>query len=88
MTPMMYLLPLVLVALLVGGLLLLKKTMPVQKFRQTLQIIGLVCCVLSVIAIIISWSYSRDNAQLFKLTLPALIAMILAGTLRQNKNVK
>ncbi len=84
--PFMYLLPLLLVALLVGGLLLLKKRVPVQQFRQTLQIIGLVCCALSVIALIISWSYSRDNSQLYKLTVPALTAIILTGAWRKNKS--
>lgn len=79
-----YLLPLVLVALLLGGFLLLKKTGPTPQLRRTLQIIALVCCVLSAIAIVVSWSYSRDNAQLYKLSLPAITVLILISTWRKN----
>ncbi len=47
--------------------------------------IGLFFCILSMIAVIISYSYSGDKTQLYKLSLPLIIGIIAVEQIRRSK---
>jgi len=56
---------------------LLKNKFSPEKLKAILIVIGIVCCVLSAIAIALSTYFSKDFTNLFKLSLPLLILIII-----------
>jgi len=85
---LLFIIPIGLAVLLFLGVRLLKNKYQGQKFNQTLQIIGLLFCTMAIIATFISYYYSGDKTQLYKLSLPALIAIIAIEQIRRNKKRK
>jgi uncharacterized membrane protein len=82
---LMYLIPIILAVLLSVVVLLRKNKNPIVKSQHTLQIVGFICCIFAIVAIIISYYYSGDNTQLYKLVLPAMIIMIFVQTRKKNR---
>lgn len=63
----------------------LRKTKPLPKLRRTLQLFGMVCAIASILALCVSFYYSRDATQLFKIAIPVCILILL---LLQNRGAK
>jgi len=80
-----YIIAIALVVLLFLAIPLLKKNYQSEKFKQTLQIIALLFCMLAVIAIFISYYLSGDKTHLYRLSLPVLIGIITIEQFRRNK---
>lgn len=55
-----------------------------QNWTRKLLIVGIICSVLSMIAILLSYYYSGDTTQLFKAALPASILTILVFQFHQS----
>jgi branched-subunit amino acid transport protein AzlD len=82
---LLYFVPIVLAVLIFFGFRILKNKNQSEKLKITLQMIGLFFCILSMIAVIISYSYSGDKSQLYKLSLPLIIGIIAIEQIRRNK---
>lgn len=52
-----------------------------------LRIIGMLCGSLAVVAILLSYYYSGDGTQLFKLSLPVLILILLIVQIKKKNSV-
>jgi len=82
---LLYLIPITVAVLLFFGVRLLKNKNSIRKFKRTFQIIGFVFCIMAIIAIFISYYYSGDQTQLYKLSIPALMVIIAIMQIRRNK---
>lgn len=67
------------------GFIKLRKSPPNPKVRRYLQLFGVVCALGSMLAIVASFYFSRDVAQLYKLALPGSILVLLLVQMRQGK---
>jgi L-asparagine transporter-like permease len=83
-----FVIPVIVAILVFVFVRLLKKKTPNKKLKYRLQFIGICCCVISIVAILASVYYSSDKGQLFKLSLPVLILIILGEQMRQDKKRK
>lgn len=82
---LLYFIPIALAVALFFGIRLLKNNNQSEKFKITLQMIGLIFCILSIIAVFMSYYYSGDKRQLYKLSLPLIIGIIAIEQIRRNK---
>jgi hypothetical protein len=74
-----------LVAIVLFAFIKMRKSPPNPKIRQGLQLSGLVCAIISMVAIVASFYFSRDVAQLYKLALPGCIIVLIVVQMRQGK---
>ncbi|MFZ1675690.1 MAG: hypothetical protein WBP41_20305 [Saprospiraceae bacterium] len=82
---LLYFIPVAIAVILFLGFRILKNKNQSEKLKITLQMIGLFFCIMSMIAVIISYSYSGDKTQLYKLSLPLIIGIIAIGQIRRSK---
>jgi len=64
------------------------KTLTINgKFIRIMKIVGLCCAVLSIIALLVSYyiSPSKDITQLFKISIPMLILLMIFLMMRKNR---
>ena len=74
-----------LMALLVFALVRLRKSPPNPKARRYLQLFGVVCALVSALAIGAAFYFSRDITQLCKLALPGCILVLIVVQMREGK---
>lgn len=82
---LLFFIPIVLAVSLFFGIRLFRNKNQSESFKISMQFIGLFFCILSMIAVFISYSYSGDKTQLYKLSLPLIIGVIAFGQIRGNK---
>lgn len=67
-------------------IVLIQKKKPFnEKQKHQLLLIGIGCCVLAIIAVLISVFISGDKKNLFSLSCPVIILILAAEQMRQNK---
>jgi L-asparagine transporter-like permease len=74
-----------LLAIVLFAFIKMRKSPPNPKLRQGLQLFGVVCAIISMVAIVASFYFSRDVAQLYKLALPGCIIVLIVVQMRQGK---
>ena len=58
-----------------------------QKYSRVFIIVGILCAAIAMIAIFLSFYFSGDKTQLYKLGIPAMILIILAFCNKKNKHL-
>lgn len=56
-----------------------------EKLKHQLLLIGIACCAISIIAVVISVFISGDKKNLLSLSCPVIILILAAEQMRQNK---
>jgi predicted PurR-regulated permease PerM len=82
----LYIIPIVLAVLFSILVWALKNNYHKENLKRTLQIIGILCGCIAIIAILLLYYYSGDKTQLFKLSIPALILVTLVVQIKQKEN--
>ena len=77
--------PLIIAIVFFVVILIVKKKPLTEQFRQKLLWVGVGCCVISIIAVLISVYFSGNKIQLLTLSCPAIILIIAVEQIRQSK---
>ena len=74
-----------LLAIVLFAFIKMRKSPPNPKARRYLQLFGVVCALVSALAIGAAFYFSRDITQLCKLALPGCILVLIVVQMREGK---
>ena len=77
--------PLIIAIVFFVVILMVKKKPLNEPFKQKLLWVGVGCCIISIIAVLISVYLSGNKIQLLTLSCPAIILIIAIEQIRQSK---
>ncbi len=73
---LLYFIPIVLAVIIFFTIRFINGKNQSENFKITMQIIALIFCILSMVFVFKSYSYSGDKTQLYKLSLPLIIGIL------------
>jgi uncharacterized membrane protein YfcA len=82
-TAFLLLIPIVFFITLFIWIRYLRKNPPSYRFKKNMYIVGMVCAIVSIIAILASYYISRHTIELVKLAMPLMLLVLLNASKRK-----